>query len=176
MMMPPEGPGPRTAPQTRLMESRLAQIEGLLVDLEDQIPQCHLRSTTVSKWSVGQQVEHVLKATSAFAVLLLRNRSAGRSGLQNPLKDTVLQKGSFPRGLVQAPDVTQPSENPSEASLHDLLRKTRNRVGRLEHSDRDSVAHHPYLGDMSCDEVVEFLAIHLRHHLSIIREIVKAPE
>jgi len=158
------------------MNERLAVVHDLLDEIEGFIPKINLKAIEVSNWSIGQQIEHVLKATSVFAILILRHRPSDGTGAQHHLTQRLLQRGSFPRGLVQAPEVTLPASDPSEKGLTILLRKCRNRISRLSEVNIDSVAEHPYLGEMQRDEVIDFLSIHLKHHLSIMRDIVKATE
>lgn len=158
------------------MTERITLVHELLDEIEGFTSRADLKVAEVSDWSVGQQIDHVLKATSTFTILLLRNRPADGTGTQRQLKEKLLQKGSFPRGLVQAPDVTRPDAEPSEESLKRQIRKCRNRIARLSEVSEESVADHPYLGEMQRDEVIAFLAIHLRHHLSIIRDIVEVTE
>ena len=128
----------------------------------------------VSDWTVGQQIEHAAKATSAFAVTLLRNKGPVEAKADHPWKMALLENGSFPRGMVDAPDITLPAPQTSSTALQNLLRKTRIRVGNLAELPPDATADHHYLGTMQRDEAIRFMAIHLRHHISIMGDIVKA--
>ena len=132
------------------------------------------RNDAVSDWSVGQQAEHVIRATSAFTVMILRNRPTDGSQPEVALKHRLLERGSIPRGIAKAPEPTLPGEHPSPIDLDSLLLKCRNRVERLSGVDPQSVAIHPYLGEMKRDEILQFLIIHLDHHLSIIKDIMDA--
>lgn len=158
------------------MKQHLERILSALDQLESHLADWQLRNTDVSEWSVGQQAEHVLKATSTFTVLALRNRQPDGSGIQKQLKGLLLKRGSFPRGVAKAPDVSIPGDETPEDALHTLLLKTRNRVTRLGEVSATAVAHHPYLGEMDRDEAVHFMAIHLEHHLRIIEDILKTDD
>lgn len=116
----------------------------------------------------------MLKATSAFAVLIARNQPSESGASDLSIKCELLDAGAFPRGIVDAPDVTKPSDSPTEAAIQRALLKCRKRVDRLATVQPDATAVHPYLGPMQRDEVIDFLLIHLKHHLSIIDDIVKA--
>lgn len=128
----------------------------------------------VSNWSIGQQAEHVVRATSAFTVLILRNRVSDGNAEVKPIKDALLSRGFIPRGAAEAPEGTHPAADTDPAQLYQLLLKTRNRVERLIEVDPDAVAVHPYLGEMKRDEIIRFMVIHLDHHLSIMREILES--
>lgn len=156
------------------MKRHYERIQRALDLLESHLGSRNLRRSDVSDWSVGQQIEHVLKATSAFTVMALRNRQPDGTGIQKQLKGLLLKRDSFPRGVANAPDVSIPGDSTPEAVLNTLLLNTRNRITRLEEVSATAVAHHPYLGEMDRDEAIHFMAIHLEHHLSIIEDIVKA--
>lgn len=127
----------------------------------------------MSDWSVGQQAEHVIRATSVFTVIILRNRPADGSQPEVALKHRLLERGSISRGIAKAPKPTLPGAQPSLKDLDGLLLKCRKRVERLSDVDQHSVAIHPYLGEMKRDEILQFLVIHLDHHLSIIKDILE---
>ena len=138
------------------------------------VPSAALRSKHVSDWSIGQHIEHVAKATSAFAVTLLRHRSSSLPLDENPWKSVLLERGVFPRGVVEAPKFTLPGERTDRSVLETLLLKTRNRISKLQDLSPDVAANHHYLGTMQRDEAIAFMAIHLRHHISIIEDILDA--
>ncbi len=138
------------------------------------IPSAALRCKRVSGWSIGQHIEHVAKATSAFAVNLRRHRDSNAPLDENPLKAALLERGSIPRGVVEAPEITLPNEKTDQGVLDTLILKTRNRISKLEDLPPEATAIHHYLGTMQRDEAITFLAIHVRHHISIIEDIAKA--
>lgn len=137
------------------------------------VPSAALRCKQVSDWSIGQHIEHVAKATSAFAVTLLRHRGSDTPLDENPLKLALLERGTIPRGVVEAPEITHPGEGTDQGVLKTLILKTRSRVNKVQDLPPDASAVHHYLGTMQRDEVIAFLAIHLRHHISIIEDIAK---
>ena len=144
---------------------RLDTIESLVSHLDKHADE-------VSAWSVGQQFVHVISATSAFSVMLLRDRKSAGSADQNPFKDPILDSGVFPRGVVNAPKgLDNPAQPVASTLLRDIL-KCRNRVEKLPSLSPDTVATHHLLGEMTRDEVIRFLRIHLDHHLAIVRDIL----
>ena len=138
------------------------------------VPLAALCCEQVSDWSIGQHIEHVAKATSAFAVNLLRHRGSNAPLEENSLKSALLERGSFPRGVVEAPTITLPVERTDQGALESLILKTRSRISNLHDLPPDATAKHHYLGTMQRDEAIAFLAIHLRHHISIIEDIFEA--
>ncbi|MDA0752462.1 MAG: DUF1569 domain-containing protein [Bacteroidetes bacterium] len=138
------------------------------------LPHASLRNEHISRWSIGQQAEHVIRATSAFTVQILRNRKPDGSGVQKPITAQLLAHGMIPRGVADAPEATLPQLSTSPEELETLLLKARKRVSRLVEVHPESVANHPYLGEMDRDEIFRFMVIHLDHHLAIMREIQSA--
>lgn len=162
-----------------MKEPLLTDVLNLLGQTERYVSDASKTAKSISSWSIGQHIEHVTKATSALAVMVLRDRPQDEDNeLEKahslPIKDTVLARGSFPRGLVEAPEITHPSAQPGERILAREILKCRNRVSQLASAHPEASAEHPYLGPMQRDEAMHFLAIHLRHHLSIMEDIVES--
>ena len=125
----------------------------------------------ISEWSIGQHAEHVVRATSALTILVMRNRASEGSNESGAMKVALLNQGFIPRGVAQAPEGTLPAEETDIDALNQLILKTSNRIRRLAEVGPDAAAIHPYLGEMKRDEAIRFMEIHLDHHLQIMREI-----
>lgn len=149
----------------------LSRLSECLDQVALRLPEATHCAPAVSAWSIGQHIEHVLRATSAFTLVILRNRKPNGHGIQREIKHQLLEKGQMPRGLAQAPEATLPGKDASREDLAKLLLKTRKRVDQLVSVDADAVADHPYLGEMNRDEIIRFMEIHLEHHLRIMDEI-----
>jgi len=85
-----------------------------------------------------------------------------------------METKTFPRGAIQAPDISLPSESPDSVFITRLINKTRSRLGNPLEIDSKSTLIHPIMDVMYRDEALEFMTIHTAHHLAIIREIVAA--
>lgn len=142
-----------------------------LDQLEMQIAQGERRAPEVSAWSVGQHIEHVLRATSSLTVMIFRGRKPEGQCRQRVIKRQLLDQGFIPRGVAQAPDATLPGSKTSPQELLKLLLNTRARVEKLPDAEADSVADHPYLGALDVAEAIRFTEIHIDHHLGIMEEI-----
>ncbi len=154
------------------MNANIAQILLRLDSIDSLIPHLHLQSDAVSAWSVGQQIDHVISATSTFSVLLLRDRRSDGKAEKNAFKDPVLSKGAFPRGVIKAPKGLDNPSQPEPIPLSRAILKCRTRVSKLEGLSAEAVATHQLMGEMSRDEIIRFLIIHLDHHLAIIQDIL----
>jgi len=156
------------------MQQYVDKLSHQLTELEGFAPSAFVRQASVSKWSVGQQIEHTLIAISGMILALRKEHPGTGSREPNMYRDTVMASKQFPRGQIEAPAISRPSENPSPEFLEKLLLKTRNRVGNpLEISEKATLIH-PIMDVMYRDEAIEFMTIHTEHHLVIIREILEA--
>ena len=154
------------------MQHVLSRVVDQLQEFSRLSPQAEYRNQEVSGWSVGQQIEHVLIAMSGMALALRKEHISETQKADNQLKIEVLNSGSFPRGVIQAPEISRPREFVDQDDLKRLILKTSNRVsGLLDLSERSTIDH-PILGQMSRDETIRFMVIHNDHHLSIIADIL----
>jgi hypothetical protein len=156
------------------MQQIIDLLNAQLDELASFSPSSDLRDVSISNWSVGQQIEHTLIAISGM-ILALRKEHPG-SGTREPnlYRDTVMETKTFPRGAIQAPDISLPSESPDSVFITRLINKTRSRLGNPLEIDSKSTLIHPIMDVMYRDEALEFMTIHTAHHLAIIREIVAA--
>ena len=154
------------------MQHVLSGIVNQMQEFSRLSPRAEYRNKEVSGWSVGQHIEHVLIAMSGMALALRRERLSQTQKTDNQLKIEVLKSGSFPRGVIQAPEISRPREFVDHDDLKRLLLKTSNRIsGLLDLSERSTIDH-PILGEMSRDETIRFMVIHNDHHLKIIADIL----
>jgi len=149
-----------------------SQLESLLSTLSDEIENTAVSDSSISGWSVGQQIYHVLIVLSGMAVALRREQDATGGRSSNNYLDAILETGSIPRGHFVAPAAVQPSEQPSTTDLNRLLLKTRKRISGLLGLDPKSTVIHPILGPIDRDESLRFMVIHTNHHQAIIKDIL----
>lgn len=136
--------------------------------------QADVRNESVSKWSVGQHIEHSLISMSAMTLALKKEHPGTGKRDGNQYREMVLEHKSFPRGVVKAPEASHPSEHPSTDHLSKLILKTRNRLGNPLDIASGSTLIHPIMSVMYRDEALEFMTIHTAHHLSIINDILES--
>ena len=152
-----------------LLDEQLSELSAHASDAAICVP-------SLSKWSIGQHIEHTLIAISGMILALKKEHPGTGTGSRAPneYRDLVMSTKSFPRGVVEAPDISRPSDSPSQQFLERLILKTRNRVGSPLDISPKSTLIHPIMDVMMRDEAIEFMTIHTAHHLVIIREISEA--
>ena len=176
-----------------------ADLHGLLIELARlaAVTPAECASLLVhemSRWSVGQHLEHVLRADelnlrAVEAILSGRDDSApppkdspARADFValaelSPAATTILTDGVIPRGLAESPQVVLPPLDPDAVMIEELRQLQISRWRGLEDSiDRLGEATgriaHPLLGAFRAVDWVRFARVHTRHHRLIVEEIV----
>lgn len=138
-----------------------------------------LRVTSVSKWSFGEQLEH-LYLSSHYVLDRLQESMAG----QNPSERMgmygygLVVGGFIPRGVFP----TIPPLKPVSGTLDHIEPLRESLATRLEQLAWDlyeikastGKSRHPRMKYLSASQWLFFADIHHRHHLAIIRDILKA--
>ncbi len=166
-------------------------LHGLLVELARLAAvtpaECASVSVTeISRWSVGQHLEHVLRADelnlrAIEAILSGRDDTAPNSlASEDRLTDVaiqILESGSIPRGIAESPQVVLPPLDPDAEMIEELRQLQIARwqsldenIGRL--APATGRIRHPLLGAFRAVDWLRFARIHTRHHREIVEEIV----
>jgi hypothetical protein len=154
------------------MQRFVEKLNGQLTELDNFTNSALVGRDSISKWSVGQHIEHSLIAISGMILALRKEHPGTGSRAANLYRDTVMQSKEFPRGAIEAPAISRPSDNPSQEFLARLILKTRNRLGNPLAISEKATLIHPIMDVMYRNEALEFMTIHTEHHLKIIREIL----
>ena len=158
----------------------LAQVDQLLELARDESALA-LEAPKVSRWNIGQQVEHLLNADTTILDrwdLVERGEApSSQGGLRWPGM-VCLGLGWIPRGKGKAPEPTRPVDVSSTELIDGLLslRRRISQIGRdlAIHETASWRSRHPYFGALSPAQWLRFMDVHHRHHLAIVRDIRKA--
>lgn len=143
------------------------------------------RDEAVSRWSVGEQLDHMVKVDRGILDLIegaLRATSPAPS--EPPIRPVsvagrvVLLTRYIPRGIGKSPKPYLPVE-PSPADLRAGIAEVTERLRALEPRLADiprcpGLWRHPRFGGLNAAQWLCFVDIHQHHHLKIIRDIAKA--
>jgi hypothetical protein len=164
-------------------------------------PELTARAAKVSAWSVGQQLDHMLRVDRAVLKTLRQvldhlagapvppaaaaalTAAAAASAGTGPtfVGRVVLWSGYMPRGVGKAAANLRPDEDPL-AAARAAARQMPEIDGRLAAlaprlAEVDAAARaghrlpHPRLGSFDAVEWLRFLYIHRHHHLKVVRDI-----
>ena len=143
--------------------------------LNNYILRCSVKNEKVSKWSVGMQIEHCLLGTMGICSALVNSKPYTGKIKKGFLRRIIFLTGIIPRGRGKAPDAAIPHEQTTETELGELLEEAKLSVQKAAESDCDCWWKHFAFGVMKRDEVLKFVAIHNKHHLKIISDILSNP-
>ncbi|MDA8017856.1 MAG: DinB family protein [Thermoanaerobaculia bacterium] len=154
----------------------VAQFDPLL-ELMDDPQTLSKRDDAISRWSVGEQLEHIAKVDGKiFEAIeaLLADPSEG-TGTPVRLARVLLLLGRFPRGRGKSPKALV-ATGIDLGQVRSMLEQRRDswRVfgPRLpEVVASRARAPHPSLGDFNALQWLRFAQIHIRHHRLIIDDI-----
>lgn len=138
-----------------------------------------VRAASVSKWTFGQQLEH-LYLTSHYVLDRLQEAMAGEHASDHPsfLGHALLIGGFIPRGVFP----TIPPLVPKSGTREDIQPLRDNLDARLAQLGWDlhqinaspGRSSHPRMKFLLANQWLFFLDVHHRHHLRIMRDILKA--
>ena len=147
-------------------------LNNLIDDLESKIELKDLINTQVSERDVSWHVAHCLKVISKIMEAVQNSNPEEYRWKFNFNRSLVGTLGFIPRGKGKAPKSVLPSEHISIAILQDECYAVRKSIDELQHLDARCHFQHPYFGTLNLKQTKKFLAIHTKHHLKIIDDII----
>jgi hypothetical protein len=162
------------------IETSLERIARQLARVQELASFCELRAPAVSAWSVGEQLDHLLRA-SRSVLRRIASPPVDKPPDPSPTHLTgrlALWTGYMPRGVGKAPERILPQPHTSE-SLHESAAAVADLVSGLRGREKEIRAsrdrfRHPFFGGFSAAQWVRFVEIHQHHHLKIAEDIRRA--
>ena len=148
-------------------------LHNLLLQLESHIPNFDKTNSRISNSTIGWQIDHCL---------LVINGVIGQVEISNPTEFKskfnfnrliVFTTGKIPRGKIRAPKMVTPISIATAEELKSNIEIAKNKVSKLNNLPKNSFFKHPYFNDLNVKQTEKFLAIHTKHHLKIIEDILK---
>lgn len=154
-----------------------AQFERLARLLDEPPARLGVVRPAVSRWSVGQQIDHVLKVLQVTRQVIASERPplVRRINLAGRL---ALALNWLPRGVGKAPQAVLPDERSASALGQALAAEQaawRELAGQRALLARpEAIYPHPYFRGLTRAEAVRFACVHTHHHLKIVDDILAA--
>lgn len=152
---------------------KLNQMESILRQIEDYFPQMEEKNTAVSEKGVGWHLDHSLRVIGGVSALLKSSDPAAYKWKFNFTRMAVYTFNYIPRGVGKAPKQVLNEKVVTLEILQEELEKARQECSSLAELDPKSNFQHPYFGILNLKQSQKFLKIHTRHHLKIVRDILK---
>lgn len=151
----------------------MESLDKLLKALEQQIPKQELINASVSKASVGWHIEHCLLIINQIIEALEKSNPEAYKHTFDVRRSLVMFFGIIPRGKVKAPKRVQPQSEINEGLLVEHIAATEKKLAILKQLSPNTYFQHPFLGDFKLKPAIRFMAVHTKHHLKIINDIVR---
>lgn len=169
------------SPRLRRLHTRLLGQIDELVALTGDPAVLERRAESVSGWSVGEHIEHLLRVDTTILDRwdqIEQGRAPSASGGPKLRGLIVLWLGRIPRGKAKAAPMFTPEGIIAPDELSRALKGLRGRIDLIGadlavHATASWRADHPILGPFSPTQWLRFIEIHHRHHLAILADILQ---
>ncbi len=158
----------------KFMKGNTEVLQEQLNEMQRYIKDREVLRLRVSKASVGWHLSHNLKVFNNILDALKASDPEKYKSSFNFLKILVLTTGHIPRGKAKSPKAVLPPQEISKEHLELQLKEARGKLGYFTEVNKNAHFEHPYFNKLNRKETRKFLAIHTRHHLKIIRDILGA--
>ena len=159
--------------KTKMNQSNPEVLSPLVEIVENYIPQRDRLNTEVSKVDVAWQLDHILKTINRITEAIEKSNPENYSSSTNAMRILSLTAGYIPRGRAQSPDIVKPPDNILTEDLLQQIKEARANIEKLKQLDENSYFNHFVFGDLKKAHTIRFLEVHTKHHLKIIKDILK---
>ena len=152
----------------------MQELHKLLNQLESDISSFDKVNLAVSSGSVGWHIVHSLKTIDQIVTACKNSNPSNyqwRFNFNRFLILTIAKK--IPRGKAKAPKIVRPEGEISPETLGLSLSKVKENLMDWKDLDKNTHFLHPFFGILNKKETENFLALHTKHHLMIIDDILK---
>ncbi len=146
-------------------------LEKLLTQMEAAIPNFEAINVSISSSNIGWHINHSLLVFIGIIDTTSKSNPKDYNWSFNLKRLVIFTKNKIPRGVAKAPNSVIPKDDYTVESLSGLLTVAKNKLADLHQMDPKQFFKHPGLGNLKFKQMIQFLAIHTRHHLEIIWEI-----
>ena len=144
----------------------------LLDQLENHIPYSESTNFLVSQSTVGWQIEHSLLTINGIVGAVQKSNPKNYNWKFSFFKIIILATQKIPRGKAKAPKIVRPEGEISSETLGLSLSKVKENLMDWKDLDKNTHFPHPFFGILNKKETENFLALHTKHHLMIIDDIL----
>lgn len=152
----------------------MKQLTEYLKEIERSIPNAHEMNEKVSAQSVGWQLDHTLRVIIGISRELAKEKEGVYKSKRNVAKSIIFLTKTIPRGRGRAPERVVSKDNDfTTEKLSSLVDLARESLSELKMVPKDNYFTHPLFGNLKKKKAIKFIGIHTKHHLKIVRDILK---
>jgi len=151
----------------------MKRLNTLILQLENYIPAMDIENKNVSVANVAWHTQHSLLVINSILNTLKNADPNLYQWTFNFNKLLVFTLRYIPRGKGKAPKVVQPANEITKQLLLESVEKAKINMLAINDLHQSQYFLHPYFGHLNKEATIKFLAIHTKHHLKIINDILK---
>lgn len=155
-----------------MADSKIEKIRSQLSQIEAYIPHFEVVNKSVSKVSVGWQLDHSLKVINGVIKTMSNSNPTDYKRNLNLSRIVLFGLNFIPRGKAKAPKVVLPPEIISKQDLLKQLYTAKDLLEGIDQLDEANHFKHFVFGTLSKKQTLRFLDLHTNHHLKIARDIL----
>lgn len=156
-----------------MTNKRIEILKHLLSKIEATIPYKDKENLSISKTKVGWQLDHALKVFIKVSEWTANSNPNDYKRKFNLWRVVLFPLGYFPRGKGKAPKYVLPPEIITIQDLNNQLVNARNHINILNNLPQGVYFKHFLFGMLSKKQTLRFLEMHTKHHLKIVKDILK---
>lgn len=148
-------------------------LHNLLYKLESNIDNFEIENTSVSKSTIGWQIDHTLRVVNGVITQVKISNPDEYKSSFNFKRFVVFSINKIPRGKARAPKSVQATGIINKSELISQIEIAKKLVSEVYNFNEKSNFKHHYFGVLNLKQCIKFLEIHTNHHLKIIDDVLK---
>ena len=143
----------------------------LILKLDTHNTSAAIINPQVSAASVGWHLSHSYLVINQISGAMVASVPGDYERKFNLKRFIIFITGKIPRGKAKAPKAVTPINIDSNAIIT-LHTKALDNLKLLKTLPKNSYFKHPYFGHLNVPQTAKFLALHTKHHLNIVTDIL----
>lgn len=141
--------------------------------IEAHLSHINEESLNISKANVGWHLDHVLKVINVVSEALKNSNPEEYKRKFNRLRFVIFALGFFPRGKAKSPKRVLPPEIILQTAIENQLKVAIQNLEAIQSLNEHSNFTHPLFQQLNKKQTLKFLKLHTKHHLNIVKDILK---
>nr|WP_299387084.1 DUF1569 domain-containing protein [Allomuricauda sp.] len=152
---------------------RFSFLDAEFAKIASYIPHRDALSPKVSQVDVAWHLDHMLKTIIVICASLEASNPTEFKSNFSIIRTVIYTWGDFPRGVAKSPRVVRPPDVILTENLHQQIKTAKESLLNIQKLHANAHFEHPYFSIINKKQSLRFLKIHTRHHLKIVRDIIK---
>lgn len=148
------------------------KLSELIEVLASFIPEGDICISTISQKPVNWHIDHSLRVIIGICKTLILADPKTYSWKFNLKRTVIFIYGKIPRGKGRAPKVVMPNDLIKNEEIIERIAEANKLVNAIANLNTHSYFKHPLFGSLSLSKSQYFMALHTKHHIAIIKDII----